>query len=71
MKAREISSNSPRSSRKLTKVEVAELLGVSCRTVENYMRSRRLPFLKIGRSVRFDLARVEEALARYEVKEVA
>ncbi len=54
----------------MTKEELAHYLGVTVRTIDNYMRHRRLPFLKIGRAVRFDRQRVEEALGRFEVKEV-
>lgn len=34
------------------------------RTVTNWMREQRIPFLKIGRVVRFDLERVAESLAK-------
>ena len=43
----------------------------SIRTLENLMAKRAIPFFKLGRLVRFDVAKVKAALARYEVKEVA
>lgn len=42
----------------------------SIRTLENLMAKRAIPFFKLGRLVRFDIAKVKAALARYEVKEV-
>ena len=55
----------------LTKQELAIALGVSPRTIDNWMAQRRIPFIRISaRLIRFDLNRVKEALARYEIKEV-
>jgi len=55
----------------LTKQELATALGVSPRTIDNWMAQRRIPFIRItSRLIRFDLNRVKEALARYEIKEV-
>jgi excisionase family DNA binding protein len=36
-----------------TKEELAKMLKVTPRTIENQMRLGKLPFIKIGRSVRF------------------
>jgi hypothetical protein len=50
---------------------VAQATSVSARTIENWMRSKRIPFIRLSpRCVRFDLQRVLAALRRFEVKEV-
>ena len=55
----------------LTKRELAAMLGVSERTIENWIAEKRIPRLRLSaRLTRFNLPRVEAALARYEVKEV-
>lgn len=54
----------------LTSMEVANLLGVSLRTVVNLRRRRVLPHIKIGRLVRFSRAQVESALRSYTVNEL-
>ena len=54
----------------MTKAELAEFLDVSLRTVDSYISSRRIPYIKIGRLVRFRLPDVERALKRYTVEEV-
>jgi len=42
----------------------------STRAVDELMRTKRIPFLRLGhRTVRFDWPKVEKALARFEVKE--
>jgi excisionase family DNA binding protein len=54
-----------------SKQEVALAVGVSPRTVDNWMAQKRIPFIRLSpRLIRFDLNRVKAALARYEVKEV-
>jgi excisionase family DNA binding protein len=43
----------------LTKSEMAQVLGVTIRTLEHYMYHGKLPFLRLGsRTVRFDLEMV-------------
>jgi excisionase family DNA binding protein len=55
----------------LSKQELALALGVSPRTIDNWMAQRRIPFIRLSaRLIRFDLERVKAALARYEIKEV-
>jgi hypothetical protein len=45
--------------------------GVCSRTIENWMRSKMVPFLRIGkRGVRFDPEACDRALSRFIVKEV-
>jgi excisionase family DNA binding protein len=41
----------------------------SPRTIDNLMARRAIPFIKIGRLVRFDVSKVKAALARFEVRE--
>ena len=55
----------------LNKLELAERLGITERCVKEMMRRRKIPFLKLGhRTVRFDWAAVEKAVARLEYKAV-
>ena len=42
----------------LKKAQLAEELNISTRSVENFMRRGWIPYVRIGRSVRFDLADV-------------
>jgi excisionase family DNA binding protein len=56
--------------RPITKDELGEFLKVSARTVDTYIATRRIPYIKIGRLVRFKLADVEKALSRYTIEEV-
>lgn len=57
--------------RYLTKVELAERLGVTRRVVEEMMRRRMIPYLSLGyRTVRFFWPAVERALAKFEHKAV-
>ena len=52
----------------LTKQEIAKHFGITERTVENWMKSGYVPFLRIGRSVRFSLKDVgRHAEARHRV----
>jgi excisionase family DNA binding protein len=53
------------------KAGIASRYGVSHRTVDNWVRQRRIPYLKCGRLVRFNIARCDAALGRFEVKEIA
>jgi excisionase family DNA binding protein len=57
--------------RLLSKRELAAVLGVSQRTIENWLAQKRIPQLRLSaRLTRFSLPKVEAALARYEIKEV-
>jgi excisionase family DNA binding protein len=54
----------------LSKQELAIAVGVSPRTIDNWMAQKRIPFLRLSaRLIKFNLERVKAALARYEVKE--
>ena len=49
----------------LSKTQVADLLGVSTRTVDNLMRRRQIPYLKLStRLVRFPRSEVEIELKK-------
>lgn len=48
-----------------TKGELAKRCQVSTRSIDNWMREGKVPFLKIGRSVRFSPKRVEEFLQQF------
>jgi hypothetical protein len=49
---------------------IAREVKCSPRKIEYLMATRAIPFFKLGRLVRFDVARVKAALARFEVREV-
>jgi excisionase family DNA binding protein len=51
----------------LRKRELAPQLGISRRTLDVWMAQGRIPFLKIGRSVRFRLSDVLEKLNAFRV----
>jgi excisionase family DNA binding protein len=51
----------------LRKRELAEKLAISKRTLDVWMAKGRIPFLKVGRSVRFRLADVLEKLQTFRV----
>jgi excisionase family DNA binding protein len=46
---------------------VASYLGVCPRTVDNWMASGVVPFIRVGRIVLFDLHEVEESLNKFKV----
>jgi excisionase family DNA binding protein len=50
----------------LTSKQLAEYLGFSERHIANLTKSRKIPRIKIGRAVRFNLNSVLKALEAYE-----
>ena len=52
----------------LTTDEVSEMLRISPRTIEKWVRQRRIPYLKVGRCVRFYRADVIKWLDKRFVK---
>jgi excisionase family DNA binding protein len=57
--------------RLLSKRELAAVLGVSQRTIENWLAQKRIPQLKFSaRLTRFNLPKVEAALEKFELKEL-
>ena len=57
-------------SRWQTKAGLAQHFSISLRTVTNLMRRRVLPYVKIGRVVRFDLPACEQSLKKFETVSV-
>ena len=53
---------------KMREKVIAELLGVSERTVRNWRASRIIPYTKVGRVILFDPEAVERALLKFERK---
>jgi excisionase family DNA binding protein len=51
----------------LDKPELAVRLRISKRTVDAWMKKRRLPFIKVGKTVRFRWPDVLEKLSEYRV----
>ncbi len=51
----------------LTMAELAETLGVTQRHVRRLVAERRVPFLKVGRFIRFDPAKIATWLERSAV----
>jgi excisionase family DNA binding protein len=65
------SSASSVTKRLLSKRELAAVLNVSERTLDNWLAQKKIPRLRLSnRLTRFNLSRVEAALARYEIREV-
>ena len=54
--------------KKLREKEVAEVLGVSARTIRNWRAAKVIPFTKVGRVILFDPLGVERALLKFERK---
>jgi hypothetical protein len=52
----------------LNKLEIARHFKCSIRHVNKLMSRRILPFVKIGRFVRFDLAACDQAMKNYQTK---
>jgi hypothetical protein len=53
----------------LKRRQLARALSVSARSIDNWQRQRRIPFIKVSpRCVLFDLASVLRAVKRFEVK---
>jgi excisionase family DNA binding protein len=52
------------------KHQVAALLGVGVRTIENMMHARRIPYIKVGGNVRFSIPKVLAALDNYEIEAI-
>jgi excisionase family DNA binding protein len=55
----------------LNSQQLAELLGVSLRTVVNMRRRRQIPYVQLGHVIRYKRAAVEEALKSYTIEGIA
>jgi hypothetical protein len=63
--------NSELNPRLLKRRQLARALSVSARSIDNWQREKKIPFIRISpRCVLFDLANVLLALRRFEVREV-
>ena len=51
-----------------TKREIAGHFECNVRTITKLMKQRILPFVKIGRLVRFDVAECDQAMEKYKFK---
>jgi excisionase family DNA binding protein len=51
--------------------EIAKLLGFSQRNIINLRNQGILPYMRIGRSIRYDMEQVQEALKKPTVSTVA
>lgn len=49
----------------LSRKEMARYLSISERKLSTMMTNREIPYIKIGRSVRFNLVDVKDALQRF------
>tara|TARA_B000000609_G_C24110384_1_gene313597 strand:+ start:93 stop:296 length:204 start_codon:yes stop_codon:yes gene_type:complete len=58
---------SDKEQRLLTKAQLAEKMCVKPRTIDNWMKVGWLPYLKIGKAVRFEFSSVMEKLKSYEL----
>jgi len=52
------------------KAGIAERYDVSPRTIDNWIQQRRIPYLKCGRLVRFNISKCDAALSRFEIKAI-
>ncbi len=48
--------------------QTAERLGVTVRTIDNYVKSGIIPHFKIGGAVRFDPEQVDASLQKYNMR---
>jgi predicted DNA-binding transcriptional regulator AlpA len=55
----------------VTEPELAKELRISVRALINYRNQRLIPHIRLGRSVRYDRAAVEKALAKLTITEIA
>lgn len=49
----------------LTKRDVAELLGISIRTVDKWVSRREIPFVRVGSLVRFERSAIDSWITRH------
>lgn len=50
----------------LTSDQVAQMFGVSERTIRTWRRNGYIPFIKLGKTVRFTKSDIDNALNRYK-----
>jgi excisionase family DNA binding protein len=54
----------------LNKKQCADKLGISERTLNDWLSSGKIPYIRVGGIIRFSWPRICEALNAFEVKEV-
>lgn len=54
----------------LTVKEVAIIMGLSIQTLYNWINSRKIPYYKVGHSVRFKLKDIEQKIEEGRVEEI-
>ena len=52
----------------LTLEDTAKMLCLSPKTLRNWVTLRKIPFVKIGKAVRFNARRIEEFIKRREIE---
>ena len=57
----------PLNKRLLTVQELAEYIGISKDTIYSHVSQRRIPFVKIGRLLKFDLKAIDDWIAQNSV----
>jgi hypothetical protein len=63
-------TSTPVATQWLNKAEIARHYDCSVRHINTLMKRRVIPFLKIGRFVRFDRAACDHAMKGYETKTI-
>jgi excisionase family DNA binding protein len=49
----------------LTKIQAADFLQISTRTLDKWMRQRRVPYIRIGKTIRFRRSDLENNVGRF------
>ncbi len=57
--------NSSETTELITKLELAKRLKVTTKTIEDWVKARRIPAIKMARAVRFSWPDVRAALSRF------
>jgi DNA-binding XRE family transcriptional regulator len=55
----------------LTENEMANKLGITPRTLANWRKKRKVPYIKVAGLIRYSWPRVRQALDAFEVKEAS
>lgn len=53
-----------------TTTQIARICNVSPRCISNWMKTRRIPYRKIGATVRFSVPEVMAALSRFTIEPI-
>jgi len=55
----------------ITRLDVAHLASVSPRTIDRWVKGKKIPYIKVGRILRFRWPAVEAALVKFERHSIA